>query len=138
MGKKPLVEYFRQFPGLAAGDHYNGRGFWQQPIPVMDTIDVAPQDVVAFDSQGYPRLKAFLEEQGIEHVLLGGYSTDMCVCATMAGYENLRRDFNVLLIGDATLATFPANRTPRFATNQAVSYASLNLFITQASWVRTR
>ena len=59
----------------------------------------------------------------------------MCVCSTTAGYENLRKDFNVFLIGDATLATFPANSKPAYATNAAVSFASLKLFITQASWI---
>ena len=47
-----------------------------------------------------------------------------------------RRDFNVFLVGDATLATFPANPTPRFATNAAVSFASLENLITQISWIR--
>jgi len=40
------------------------------------------------------------------HVLLTGYATDMCFCRTTAGYENLAKDFNVFLVGDATLATF--------------------------------
>ena len=29
------------------------------------------------------------EEQGVRHVLLAGYNTDMCVCSTTAGYKNL-------------------------------------------------
>jgi hypothetical protein len=58
------------------------------------------------------------------------------VCSTTAGYKNLRQDFNVFLVGDATLATFPAHATPRAATSAAVSFASLDLFITQVSWVR--
>lgn len=134
---KPVVDYFRQFPGLDAGDRYNNAGFWKLPIPVMNTIDVAPDDVVLYDEQGYSVLKEFLQQQGIEHVLLCGYATDMCVCRTTAGYENLRRDFNVFLVGDATQATLPANNTSRYATNQSLSYASLDLFITQVSWVRS-
>jgi nicotinamidase-related amidase len=76
-----------------------------------------------------------LKQHGIRHVLLTGYHTDMCVCSTTAGYKNLREDFDVFLVGDATLATFPAHDTPRFATSAAVSFASIDLFITQVSWV---
>ena len=53
-----------------------------------------------------------------------GYATDMCYCRTTAGYQNLSKDFNVFLVGDATLATFPSNSTPRFATNASMSFAA--------------
>ena len=33
------------------------------------------------------------------------------------------------------MATFPANRTPRHATNAHVSFASLNQLVTQVGWV---
>jgi Isochorismatase family len=136
-GKRPVTaDYFAQFPGLDAGPKYNHAGFWDQPIPVMKDIDVGLNDVVCYDAEGYAALKTFLKSQGVRHVLLCGYNTDMCVCKTTAGYENLRNDFNVFLIGDATLATFPANATPAAATNAAVSFASLNLLITQVSWIR--
>ena len=133
---KPAVDYFRAFPGLDAGPHYNGEGFWELPIPVMSSIDVHDEDVVFYDEQGYPALRDFLGQQGIEHVLLCGYATDMCVCETTAGYKNLKKDFNTFLVGDAVQATLPANKTAAYATNQAVSYAALNLLITQASWVQ--
>ncbi|MBL8848823.1 MAG: isochorismatase family protein [Planctomycetaceae bacterium] len=133
---KPVIDYLRAFPGLDASPTYDPAGFWDLPIPVMDAIDADDDDVVLFDQQGYPALRDFLKAQGIEHVLVCGYATDMCVCKTTAGYENLRQDFNTFLVGDATLATFPANTTPAYATNQALSYAALNLLITQASWVR--
>ena len=42
----------------------------------------------------------------------------------------------MFLVGDATLATFPANSTPRFATNAHISFASLNQLVTQVNWVR--
>jgi nicotinamidase-related amidase len=128
-------DYFQQFPGLRADDHYNGTGFWQLPIPVTTALEVAEHDVVVFDEEGYPALRKFLEEHGIEHILLCGYATDLCVCSTTAGYENLRRDFNVFLVGDATQATCPANRDARYATNQAISVASLKVLITQVSWI---
>jgi nicotinamidase-related amidase len=133
----PTVEYFRQFPGLDAGAPFDGPGFWELPIPVMKSIDVAPRDVVIYDGEGYPALRDFLRGSGIRHVLLAGYNTDMCVCSTTAGYKNLSQDFDVFLVGDATIATFPAHPSPRFATTSAVCFASLNLFITQVSWVRT-
>jgi Isochorismatase family len=132
----PTVDYFRQFPGLDAGAAYDGPGFWDLPIPVMKSIEVDPRDVVIYDGEGYPALRDFLKKQGIHHVLLAGYNTDMCVCSTTAGYKNLSQDFDVFLVGDATIATFPAHPTPRFATTSAVCFASLNLFITQVSWVR--
>jgi len=130
------VDYFRQFPGLEAGARYNNAGFWNLPIPVVREIEVDPQDVVIYDADGYPALRDFLKKHKIRHVLLAGYATDMCVCKTTAGYENLKKDFNVFLVGDATMATFPGNSTPAYATNAAISFASLNLFITQVSWVR--
>ena len=133
----PVGDYFRQFPGLDASARYNGEGFWSLPIPVSDAIDVAPQDVVIFDEEGYPKLRDFLKKQGVRHVLLTGYATDMCYCKTTAGYENLSKDFNVFLVADASLATFPSNSSPRFAVNAAISYAALQQLITQISWVQT-
>lgn len=133
---KPVHDYFRQFPGLDAGPRYNNAGFWDLPIPVTVDVDYHPDDVVIYDNDGYEPLREFLTEKGVRHVLLTGYATDMCFCRTTAGYENLSRDFNVFLVGDATLATFPANPTPRYATNAHISFASLNQFITQVSWVR--
>ncbi|WP_203329030.1 cysteine hydrolase family protein [Candidatus Laterigemmans baculatus] len=134
----PVGDYFRQFPGLDAGAKYNNDGFWSLPIPVTTDIDVHPTDVVIYDGEGYAPLREFLIEQGVRHILLTGYATDMCFCRTTAGYENLSKDFNVFLVGDASLATFPANTSPRFAVNAAISFASLNQLITQVSWVRQK
>jgi nicotinamidase-related amidase len=133
---QPVVDYFRQFKGLDAGPRFNNAGFWDLPIPVTRDITVDPDDVVIYDAAGYPPLKKFLQEQGVRHILLTGYATDMCYCKTTAGYANLSKDFNVFLVGDATLATFPANSSPRFATNAALSFAALDQLITQISWIR--
>ena len=133
---KPVVDYFKQFPGLDASPRYNNNGFWDLPIPVTRDIEMHPNDVVIYDSEGYEPLKLFLQKSGVRHVLLTGYATDMCFCKTTAGYENLSKDFNVFLVGDATLATFPANKTPRHATNAHISYAALDHLITQISWIR--
>lgn len=134
--RHPVRDYFRQFPGLDAGDRYDPVGFWKLPIPVTADLDVDPADVVAYDDEGYEPLRDFLRARGVRHVLLAGYATDMCYCRTTAGYENLSRDFNVFLVGDATLATFPANRSPREAVTAALALASLNQLVTQISWVR--
>jgi nicotinamidase-related amidase len=132
---KPVIDYFRQFPGLDASAKYNNSGFWDQPIPVTTDVDVHHHDVVIYDAEGYDPLREFLKQNQIRHVLLVGYATDMCFCKTTAGYENLSKDFNVFLVGDASLATFPSNTSPRFAVNAAISYAALNQLITQVSWV---
>ncbi|HVW01268.1 MAG TPA: isochorismatase family protein [Planctomycetaceae bacterium] len=134
--KTPVVDYFRQFPGLDAGAKFNRAGFWDLPIPVSTSVTVDADDIVIYDSEGYESLKKFLQDQGIRHVLLTGYCTDMCFARTTAGYENLRKDFNVFLVGDATLATFPSNATPRFATNASISFAALQNLVTQVSWIK--
>jgi len=134
--ESPVRDYFKHFPGLDAGPHYNNPGFWSLPIPVTADLEVHPDDVVIYDSPGYKPLREFLKQHGVKHVLLTGYATDMCFCRTTAGYENLSQDFNVFLVGDATLATFPANNTPRYATNAHISFASLTQLVTQVSWVK--
>jgi nicotinamidase-related amidase len=132
----PVRDYFKQFPGLDSSAKYNGDGFWKLPIPVSTSVTVDPNDVVIYDAEGYPPLRDFLKTNGIRHVLLTGYATDMCFCRTTAGYENLSRDFNVFLVGDASLATFPSNKSPKFAVNAAISFAALNQLVTQVSWVK--
>ncbi len=134
--RRPVADYFRQFPGLDSGAKFNNSGFWEQPIPVVKQIDVYPDDMVVYDGDGYPLLRDFLKKQGVRHVLLAGYATDMCLCSTTAGYKYLAPDFNVFVVGDATLATFPATDTPRFATNAALGMISLQHFVTQVSWIR--
>jgi len=131
----PVVDYFKQFPGLQFGPEYNNEGYWDLPIPVCADVTMHPEDVVIYDADGYEPLKEFLQEHGIRHILLTGYATDMCFKATTAGYENLSKDFNVFLVGDATLATFPANATPQYATNAHISFAALNQLVTQTSWI---
>jgi nicotinamidase-related amidase len=133
---QPVVDYFKQFPGLDAGARYNHAGFWDLPIPVTRDITVFPDDVVVYDAEGYDKLREFLRAQGVRHVLLTGYATDMCYARTCAGYENLSKDFNTFLVGDATLATFPAHVTPKFATSAHIAFASLNQLITQVSWIK--
>ena len=65
----PVVDYFRQFPGLDAGAKYNNSGFWDLPIPVTTSVDVDPEDVVIYDNDGYEPLRKFLVENGVRHVL---------------------------------------------------------------------
>lgn len=133
---KPVVDYFKQFPGLDSSARYNNAGFWDLPIPLTRDVDASPDDIVIYDAEGYPKLRDFLRANGVRHVLLTGYATDMCYARTCAGYENLSKDFNVFLVGDATLATFPAHVTPKFATSAHIAFASLNQLVTQISWIK--
>ena len=92
--------------------------------------------MVIFDAEGYPALRDFLKKNKVRHVLLTGYATDMCYCRTTAGYQNLSKDFNVFLVGDASLATFPSNSTPAVRHQRRPSFAAIDQLITQISWVR--
>ncbi len=132
-----VKDYFKQFPGLDSSARYNNVGFWKMPIPVCAAVEMAHDDIVIYDADGYEELRDFLQQHNIANVILVGYATDMCFCKTTAGYENLSQNFNVFLVGDATLATFPANKTPAYATNAHISFASLNQLITQCSWIKT-
>ena len=136
--ERPVESYFKSFPGLDASAKYDHAGFWELPVPVMSSIDVAISDLAMYDGDGYSILRDHLKQLGIRHILLAGYNTDMCVCKTTAGYENLQKDFNVFLVGDATIATFPGQDSPRHATNASVSFAALNLLITQCSWIESK
>ena len=60
-----MKDYFRQFPGLDAGDKYDNKGFWELPTPVTSDITMFPNDVVIYDEDGYPLLRDFLKAQGI-------------------------------------------------------------------------
>lgn len=132
----PVTDYFKAYGGTDASARYNPKGFWELPVPITSDIQVAPEDILIFDVDGYAILRDFLKKNGIRHVLLVGYATDMCFCKTTAGYENLSPDFNVFLVGDASLATYPANSTPKYATSAHISFASLMNLITQVSWIR--
>lgn len=135
--ERPVCTYFEATPATDAGDHYNGTGFWRLPMPIAKAVEHRSEDLVFYDGEGYPKVRDYLLARGIRHILLAGYATDMCVARTTCGYENLSADFNVFLVGDATLATFPASRTPRFATQAALANAALSQLITQVSWIRT-
>src|SRR5262249_24785215 len=37
--ERPVVDYFKQLPGLDAGPRFNNAGFWELPIPVTKDID---------------------------------------------------------------------------------------------------
>jgi nicotinamidase-related amidase len=132
----PARSYMLQTPSTDARTGYNGERFWELPMPVHAALDRRPTDLVFYDGEGYAKVRDFLTQRGIRHVLLTGYATDMCVKATTCGYDNLCQDFNVFIVGDATLATFPASTTPRFATQVALHNAALWQLITQVDWVR--
>jgi nicotinamidase-related amidase len=132
----PARSYMTQTPATDARTGYNGERFWELPMPVHAALDRRPTDRVFYDGEGYAKVRKFLKDNGIRNVLLTGYATDMCVKATTCGYDNLCQDFNVFLVGDATLATFPGSTTPRFATQVALHNAALWQLVTQVGWVR--
>lgn len=134
--RTPVRSYFARIHSTDAGDHYNRAGFWQLPMPMSVGIEYDPRDRVFYDAEGYALVRDYLLAQGIRHVLLAGYCTDMCVISTTCGYQNLSDDFNLFLVGDATLATYPGSTTPRYATQVALANAALTQMVTQAGWVR--
>jgi len=134
--RAPVRSYFAQNPSTEASDRYNRAGFWQLPMPLSRGLEYVPGDRMFYDLEGYPKVRDYLKSRGVRHVLLAGYCTDMCVISTTCGYQNLEQDFNVFLVGDATLATYPGSTTPRFATQVALHNAALMHMVTQAGWVR--
>ena len=134
-GGQTFLEYFNTFSGLDSSQRYNG-SFWEVPMPLASSVKPGENDFVIYDADGYEKLRDYLKKEGIYNILLCGYATDMCVISTTAGYNNLRQDFNVFIVGDAGLATFPGQETPAYATSAALAFASLNNFITQISWIK--
>ncbi len=132
----PVKSYFEQTPSTDAGDYYNGTGFWQLPMPIVNCLEREKNDIVFYDGEAYPKVRDYLKDKGICHILLTGYCTDMCVISTTCGYNNLSQDFNLFLVGDATLATYPGSRTPKYATQVALANAALRQMITQVNWVK--
>ncbi len=134
--QNPVSDYFQQLPGGLFRDKYNGPGFWDLPIPIHSAIDVAPDDVVIYDADGYEALRDFLRQEGVSHILLCGYACTKCYRSTTAGYLNLEKNFNVFLVGDGTLEPTPMVDNIRFATSAAIAAASRDHLITQASWIQ--
>ena len=120
---------------------------WPDKIPVSLNLEHDPDDFVLYDGLGYTALRNFLLTHGIENILLGGYATDMCVISTNSGYQNLTQDFNVFLVGDATLAAWPTTSNPPNGYNPhptrdelitASQYDGAHpMAITQSSWILT-
>ena len=132
----PVKSYFERTPSTDAGDYYNGQGFWQLPMPIVACLERGPNDMVFYDGEGYQKVCDYLKSIGVRHILLTGYAADMCVISTTCGYENMSQDFNVFLVGDATLATYPGSTTPKYATQVAVANAALRQMITQVNWIK--
>jgi len=131
----PVPDYFARVRSTDAYDHYNRPGYWELPMPVSVAIQRDPRDRVFYDGEGYEKVREYLRGRGVRHVLLAGYCTDMCVIRTTCGYDNFHADFNVFLVGDATLATYPGSDTPRFATQAALANAALEHLVTQVGWI---
>jgi hypothetical protein len=133
--RHPVSSYFAHAPSTHTCHGYDGDFRTHLPMPLSVGIQHAPDDLVFYDGEGYEPVRDFLRARGIRHILLAGYATDMCVISTTCGYKNLSRDFNLFLVGDATMATFPGSTTPRFATQTAIANAALTQLVTQVSWI---
>lgn len=96
-------------------------------------IDVHHNDIVIYDTKNYAPLKKYLKNQNIQHILLTKYTTDIYFYETTTNYQNLSKNFNVFLIKDTSLTTFPTNRSPQFTINATISFTALNHLITQVS-----
>lgn len=134
----PVASYLQATYHTDATDCYNGEGYWQLPMPVHEAVERGPRDLVFYDGEGYEKVRDYLQSRGIRHVLLCGYATDMCVIRTTCGWENMSRDFNLFVVGDATLACFPGSTTPRYATQVALANTALSQLVTQVNWIRVR
>ncbi|RKJ34392.1 isochorismatase family protein, partial [bacterium 1XD42-8] len=121
--------------GIGADEFYDG-DFWKVPLLLASDISYKDTDKVIYDGEGYEIVKSYLKEKGIENILLCGYATDVCVVSTTAGYENLEKDFNVFVVGDCTLATFPAVKSAGEFTSVALCKASISHFITETAWIQ--
>ncbi len=66
------------------------------------------RDIVVYDGDGYEKVKNYLKNKGITNILFLGYSLDGCCKNSTFNYERLSKDFNLFIVGDATLATWPA------------------------------
>jgi nicotinamidase-related amidase len=134
--ERPASSYMERTPSTDAYTAVNPPGYWDLPMPVHAAVDRAPTDLVFYDGEGYDKVRDHLKSKGIRHILLTGYCTDMCVKATACGYENFARDFNVFVVGDATLATYPGSTTPRYATQVALANIALFYLVTQVNWCK--
>jgi hypothetical protein len=130
-----INDYFNEFISLDGSEYYNGKGFWSLPVPLVNTLNFFDNYQIIYDQEGYDTLKKMLKRNNIKHVLLGGYCLDKCVKHTTAGYDNLKKDFNVFIIGDATLSTYPASEKPHYSNYYNIANASLTNLITQISWI---
>jgi hypothetical protein len=133
---KEVFTYFENFKGRDTSSRYHPEGFWDLPIPLARSLTTAPGDEIFYDGEGEHKFISDLRERGITNVLIAGYATDRCLRSSPCGYDNLRSQFNVFIVGDATLATFPALKSPRKATTVALANASVNNFITEISWIK--
>lgn len=131
----PVYDYFENFKGDNSSSYYNGPNYESLPRPLVNTLSFEKGDLIIYDDLGYETLKNQLKKRSVRNVLLAGYNIDVCLKSTTAGYKNLRKDFNVFIVGDATLATFPSQESPAAATTVELSKASVNNFITETSWV---
>jgi len=126
---KPFIEQFQDKVKLVAF-------LLQDSITVTGAAYSAQGKIIFYGKKSFEGLKTYLQHQGIENILLCGYTTDKGLKEAMTGQMNLRRDFNVFIVGDATLATFKPSVNLASSTSAALVSAALENFITQISWIQ--
>ena len=109
---QPVIDYFRQFSGLGRQARTTTRASGTCPFPLRRTSRSHADDVVIYDAEGYDVAQR-VPQAARRAARAPDRLRDRHVLLPHDG--RLRKpvaDFNVFLVGDATLATFPANATP--------------------------
>ena len=149
----PLTSYFLKTTSYHSSDTYNSPGFKELPVPLAKDIARGQNDIIFYDDEGYTKVRNYLKSCGIRHILLMGFLQKrptlpthpmaddgaeriMGFIKTACNLEDLSKDFNVFLVGDAMRTTYPGSTTPKFATQAALAKVSGNHMITQVNWVK--
>ncbi len=134
-----LYSYFEQFHGLDSSPYYNGDSRTKTPKLLSSYLDYDQNhDIVIYDGDGYEKVKDYLKNKGITNILFLGYAIDICCKASVFNYEKLKKDFNVFIVGDATLATWPAQETPANTTTTELCRLSINNLITEINKIKIK
>lgn len=101
-------------------EKYEGR---ERPMPCrrgtegaefVDAFDVYPSDVVVtkhrYNAFYGTDLETHLRSNGVEHLLVGGVNTNVCVASTVVGAFD--RDYRVTLLDDCTATNDPELHEP--------------------------
>jgi hypothetical protein len=127
-----LTDYFKKFPSLNAGSRYNG-GFEKISFPVNQNLEVCEDDIVFYDGDGWNKSLKYLKMIGVKHILAIGFSMDVCLRRRI---DYLKKHFNIIIVSDASLATFPGPNNPNSIMEFKSYDQSLDYFITSTTRIR--